>query len=143
MRVALLFGEKLLDVSDDHDIGSRRKHRMRVALLFGEKLLDVSDDHTARFDRELAAQIGPAVRLHWRLAQQVLAARKGAEELVIQVIAVGQHDDGGVFHGLLADDAPGIEDHSQTFARPLGMPDHTDTPVAGVAAGLLARFVAP
>ena len=116
---------------------------MRVALLFGEKLLNGREDHAARFDRELAAQIGPAVRLHRRLAQQVLAARKGAEELVIQVIAVGQHDDGGVAHRRLADDAPGIEDHSQTFARPLGVPDHADAPVAGVATGLLARFVAP
>ena len=115
---------------------------MRVVLLFGEKLLDGSEDHTARFDRELAAQIGPAVCLHRCLAQQVLADSR-AEELVIQVIAVGQHDDGGVFHGQLADDAPGIEDHSQTFARPLRVPDHTDAPVAGVAAGLLARFVAP
>ena len=45
-------------------------------------------------------------------------------------------------HGRLADDAPGIEGHRQAFARPLGVPDDADTPVAGLAARLAAGFVA-
>jgi len=43
-------------------------------------------------------QVGPVRRrLRW-LAQQFLAARKGAKQLVIQVIAIGQDHNRGVLH---------------------------------------------
>src|SRR5690606_26490732 len=43
----------------------------------------------------------------------------------------------------LANDPPGVEGHRQALARPLGVPDHADAPVAGLAAGPPARLVAP
>ena len=46
----------------------------------------------------LLAQVRAALGLHRRLAQQVLAAREGAEELVVQVVAVGEDDERGVRH---------------------------------------------
>ena len=114
---------------------------MGVAFLVGKKLLDGREHHAARFHRKLAAQVGAALRLVGRLAQQVLAAREGAEELVVQVVAVGQHDDGGIFHGRRADGGPGVERHRQALARPLGVPDHAYAPVAGRAARVAARFI--
>ena len=66
---------------------------MPVALLLGEELLDGGEDHAARGDRSSFAQVGAALGLHRRLAQQVVAAGEGAEELVVEVVAVGEHDD--------------------------------------------------
>ena len=51
---------------------------------------------------ELRAQVGAVVGLHGRLAQQVVAAGEGAEELVVEVVAVGEDDDGRVLHRGLA-----------------------------------------
>ena len=64
--------------------------------------------------------------------------REGAEELIVQVVAVGDDHDGGVLHGGMQDDAPGIKGHGQAFAGALGMPDHADAMVAGF--GILGRM---
>ena len=130
-------------VGNDHDVAPGGKQWMHVALFFGKKLLNGREDHAARFDRQLAAQIGPAGGLHWRLAQQGLATRKCAEELVVEVVAVGEHDDRWILHGRLADDGPRVKGHGQALARPLGVPDDANAPVAALAPGGLARFVPP
>ena len=114
-----------------------------VAPLFGEELLDGGEDDAARFDRELAAQVRPAVRLHRRLAKQVPAAREGAEELIVEIVAVGQHHHGRVGHRRLADDASGIEGHGEALAGALGVPDDADAPVARISTRLGAGLVAP
>ena len=128
-------------IGDHHDVAAFRQDRVPVALLLGEELLNGGKHHAARFDRELGAQIRPACRLHRRLAQQLPAAGEGAEELVVQVVPVRQHDEGGVGHGRLANDAPGIEGHAQALARALGMPDYADAPVARRTARFAARLV--
>ncbi len=69
----------------------------------------------------------------WWLPQQVLAAGERPEELVVQVVAVREHDQGRVGQRGLADEAPGREGHGQALAGALGMPDHPDTPVPGLA----------
>ena len=104
----------------------------------GEEFLDRREDDASRFDGEFLPQIGAVLRLHRRLAQEVPAEGEGAEELVVEVVAVGQHDHGGVGHGRLADDAPGVEGHGQALARALGVPDDADPPVARRAARLPA-----
>ena len=76
----------------------------------------------------------------WR--SRSLAAREGAEELVVEVVAVGEHDEGRVLHRRVADDAAGVEGHRQALARALRVPDDADAPVAGLAARLLAGLVA-
>ena len=65
-----------------------------------------------------------------RLPQQVLAHAEGAEELVVQIVAVGQHDQRRVLHRRVLDDLAGIERHQQALARALRVPDHADLAVA-------------
>ena len=79
-----------------------------------------------------AAKIGAVGGLHRRLAQQVAAAGEGGEELVVEVVAVGEDDDGRVLHRRVKDDAPCVERHRQALARPLRVPDHPDPPVAAL-----------
>ena len=115
---------------------------MPVALLLREELLDGGEHHTAGLHREPYAQVSPVGRLDGRLAQQVGAAREGGEELVVEVVAVGQHHHCRVRHRLLADDATGVEGHGEALARALGMPDDADAPVARRAARPAAGLVA-
>jgi hypothetical protein len=77
-----------------------------------------------------------AVGLNRRLADQVAAHRERAEQLVVQVVAVGDDDDGRVFHRRFAHQLPGIEGHQQALARPLRVPDHPHLAVAPGTAGL-------
>ena len=48
----------------------------------------------------------------------------------------------GFLHGRVADDGAGVEGHGQALARPLGVPDHANAPVAGGPAGSPAGLVA-
>ena len=128
-------------VGDDDDVAPVREHRVPVALLLGEELLNGGEHHAAGGDRELRAQVGAVGGLHRRLAQQVAAAREGAEELVVEVVAVGEHDDRRVRHRRVQDHAPRIEGHRQALARALRVPDHANAPVAWVAAWPLPRLV--
>ena len=129
-------------VGDHHDVAAVGQQRVPVPFLLGEELLDRGEDHAARCDGELRPQVRAARGLRRRLAQEVAAPGEGAEELVVEIIAIGEHDDGGIAHGGLADDAAGVERHGQALARALGVPDDADAAVAGLAAGEAARLVA-
>ena len=114
---------------------------MGIAFLLREELLDGGEDHAPGVNRQLVPQVGAALCLDWRLAQEFLATGEGAEELVVQVVAVREDHDGRVLHRWLADDGPGIEGHGQALTGPLGVPDHPDAPVAKLSAGFAARLV--
>ena len=114
---------------------------MSVALLLGEELVDDGEHHAAAGDRELGAQVGAVGGLHRRLPQQVAAAGERAEELVVEVVAVGDHDDRRVRHPRVEDDPPRVERHRQALARALSVPDNANPPVAGVAARPLPGLV--
>ena len=129
-------------VGDDDDVAPPGQRGVRVASVFRVELLDRGEHHAARGDRQLLAQVGAALGLRRRLAEQVLAAREGAEELVVEVVAVGQDDDGRVLHRRLARDRAGVEGHRQALARALRVPHDADAAVAGLAAGPSARLVA-
>ena len=129
-------------VSDHHDVAPVGQEGMPVSLLFGEELLDGGEHHSTRCDRKPGAQVGPALGLNRRLPQQVPATGESTEELIVKIVAVGQHDDGGVFHRRFANDPPGIEGHGQALARALSVPDHADTPVSRIASRLTAGLVA-
>jgi len=75
--------------ADDDDVAPVGKHRMAVALVLGEEFLDRAEDHTAGSNLQLFAQVGAISRLRRRLAQQLPAAGEGAEELVVEVVAIG------------------------------------------------------
>ena len=83
--------------------------------------------------RSFAAQIGAALGLGRRLAQQIFVQREVVEELVVQIVAVGQHDDRGILHAGVLDDLARVERHGQALAGALRVPDHADAPVAGLA----------
>ena len=150
-RVAHVAGEAVDEIvlaamgfiRNDHDVAALGECREGIALFLREEFLDGGEHHPSGSDREPAAQVGPALSLRRRLAQEVSATGEGAEELVIQVVAVGQHHHRRVPHGRLADDPTGVEGHGQALARSLGVPDHPDATVARVAAGLAAGLVAP
>ena len=80
--------------------------------------------------------------LRWDLAQEVLAAGECAEKLVVEIVAVGEDDDGGVLHGGFADDCAGVEGHGEAFAGALRVPDDTDAAVAWFPARLRPGLIA-
>ncbi|EXI72987.1 MAG: hypothetical protein AW07_02919 [Candidatus Accumulibacter sp. SK-11] len=129
-------------VGDHDDVPPVGEHRVAVALLFREELVDGGEHHPALCHAQQLAQVRPTLGLHRRLAQQVAAAREGAEELVVEVVAVGEHDQRRVLHRRLADDSSGVERHRQAFARALRVPHHAHAPVAGLAARLSTCLVA-
>ena len=104
-----------------------------LSLCFGPELLDGRKHHPAGVHAQQLAQIRPALRLHRRLAQQLGAACKRPKQLVVEVVAVGDHHHRGVAHGGMQDHAPGIERHGQALAGPLRVPDHADALVARLA----------
>ena len=98
-------------VGDDDDVAPLRQRGVRVAPVLRVEFLDRGEHHAARGDRQLLAQVGAALGLRRRLSEQVLAAREGAEELVVEVVAVREDDDGRVLHRRLARDRAGVEGH--------------------------------
>ena len=129
-------------VGDDDDVAAVRKQRVPVAPFFGEELLDGGEYHAAGFNRKFVAQVGPARRLYGWLSQQIGTPRESGEKLVVEIVAVRQHDDGWVSHRKFTDDAPSVEGHREALSRSLGVPDDTDTPVTRCSARFQARFVA-
>ena len=68
-----------------------------------------------------------AFRLPGRLAQEVGTFGELAEQLIVKVVAVGQHHDGRRIENLL--EQMGVEHHRQRFSASLGMPENTTFPV--------------
>jgi hypothetical protein len=71
----------------------------------------------------------PALRLHRRLSQQLFAERERVEKLVVQIVAVGEHDERGILHRRVLHDFPGVKHHRKTFATTLRVPDDARAPV--------------
>ena len=129
-------------VGDHDDVPAPRQLGHAVALFLGKELLDRREHDAARLDVQLGAQVGAAPSLRRRLPQQVPAAGERAEELVVEVVAIRQHDDRRVLHRRLADDPPGVERHGQALARALGVPDDADPAITGFAARSPPGFTA-
>ncbi len=73
---------------------------------------------------EQLAQAGPGVGLHRRLAQQLGRAREHAEQLVVQVVAVGHHHQGRVAHGRVLHQLGREAGHLDALAGALRVPHH-------------------
>jgi hypothetical protein len=123
-------------ISDDDCVLLRAQAGHLLALL-GEKLLNRGEDHAAARHGQQLAQLVAARGLHGRLAEDVRAALELAEKLIVEVVAVGQHDERRVLHRGLADHAGGEEEHRKTLAAALRVPDHTRATVARLAAAHL------
>ena len=114
-------------VGDDDDVAALGEGFVDIAF-FGLELLDGGEDHAAGGHFEQRFEMLPAFGLHRLLAQQLLGGGEGVEELIVQVVAVGDDDDGGVVQG--QHDLAGVEDHREGFAAALGVPDHAGFAVA-------------
>lgn len=104
----------------------RRGGEGRVALL--KLLYGGEDDASALAALQQAAQVVAALGVDGLLAEEVLAAAELAEELVVEVLAVGHDHDrhlGQPLHQLV-----GVEDHREALARALRVPEHADLAVA-------------
>ena len=55
---------------------------------------------------------------------------KVREQLVVEIVAVGQHDQRWVLHRRVLDDLAGVERHQQALAGALRVPDDADLAVA-------------
>src|SRR4051812_42428947 len=116
-------------VGDDHDIPAAAEERKFVALLLGEELLNGGEDDATRCDLELLTEVGAALHLNWFLAQKRVAPAERTEELVIEVIPVGQDDQRRVLHFRGKDDLPCVKNHRQRLPTALRVPDDADAPV--------------
>jgi hypothetical protein len=59
---------------------------------FGLELLDGGEHHAAGSHLQQLFQVLAVFRLHWLLAAAIVCRRgKGVEQLVVQVVAVGDH----------------------------------------------------
>jgi hypothetical protein len=112
-------------VGNDDDVAPVGQQRMLAALFIGKEFLDGGEHHAAAGDVEQLAQMFPALRLNRYLAEQLLAKGERVEKLVVQIVAVGEHDDGGILHCRVLHDFSDVENHRKTFAAPLRVPDDT------------------
>ena len=112
-----------------NDIAAIGQDRIIGRAGLGREFLQGREDHAAGRPVEQLAQMLAVLGLLRRLAQQVLAKAERAEQLVVEVVAVGQHDERRVRHRRVLDDLAGVECHQQALARALGVPDHADLAV--------------
>ena len=122
-------------ISDHHYVAAFRQHWVCITLGLREEFLDGREDHAAGGNLEQFAQVCSARCLDRRLAQEILAAGEGAEELVVEVVAVREHHQGRVLHARLHDHATGVECHCQALSRTLRMPDYPHPLVTVSACG--------
>ena len=120
-------------IGDNHDVVSAGKRGVGVVFVLGEEFLDGREDNPARLDGEFLVKVGAAFGPGRSLAQQVLTAREGGKELVVEVVAVGQDDDCGVAHSWFLDDGACVEGHREALSRSLRVPDHPDASIARFA----------
>lgn len=119
---AVLGAVRLVD--HDDDVRSRGELRELIPLLRSE-LLDGREHHTPDLPVELDLQVLDAFDLDRILAQQIAAAPEGSEQLVVQIVAIGQDHQGRVLQLGQMHDAAGQKCHQERFAGALRVPDHT------------------
>ena len=129
-------------VGDHDDIAPLDSTGWRSPFSSGHEFLDGREHNAAGAAPQLLAQIRAAFGLLRVLPQQLADRCERGEQLVVEVVAVGDDDDGRVFHRRVQDQPPGIEGHRQAFARALRVPDDPDPLVAGLAAGAVPREIA-
>ena len=131
-------------VGDEDDVAAIGEGVVVAAPFFGGKFLNGGEDDAAGGDLKFGFEVGPILGLLGCLPQQILAFGEGGVELVVEVVAVGEHDQGGVGHGRMLDDLARVEGHGEAFAGALGMPDYPGSLVAlnrGGAEGGFDGFV--
>jgi hypothetical protein len=70
----------------------------------------------------------PVFRLLWLLAQELFGRGEGVEQLIVQVVAVGDDQYGGVIQR--QHDFAGVEHHRERLAAALRVPHHAAFAIA-------------
>ena len=110
-------------IGDDEDVLPRPQLGQCFAL-FRHEFMGGREHHaTIGPVQQLAQMLAPA-GLHRRLAEDVRAALELAEKLVVEIVAVRQHDERRVLHRRVPHHARGEEEHGETLAAALRVPDH-------------------
>ena len=117
-------------VGDDDDVAAFAQQGIGVSLQVREEFLNGGKDDPARGHRQEFFEFGAVGRLHGRLAQQLPAVAKGLVKLLVEVVAVGDDDNGGVVHLFRQHQFAGVKDHRKALAAALGVPDHAGALVA-------------
>ena len=98
-------------IGNDDDVSPPTQLGHHLAL-FRHEFVNRREHHAAtRPDQQLAQMLAPA-GLHRRLAEDVRAALELAEKLVIEIVAIGQHNQRRVLHRRMPHHARG-EDGSE------------------------------
>lgn len=79
--------------------------------------------------QQLAQMLAPAGQ-HRCLAEDVRAVLELAEKLVVEIVSLGQHHQRRVLHRRMPHHARGKEEHGETLAAALRVPDHAGATVA-------------
>ena len=116
-------------VGDHHNVATVSEHRVAVAVFARCELLQRGEDDAARGALELGSQVGAGRRLHGRLWEDAGRREGFTEELVVEVVAVGDEHQGRVCHALITHDLRGVEHHLEALARPLRVPHHATATV--------------
>jgi len=84
-------------VSDDDDIFPVRKEGIfLLVIIFREEFLDGGEHDSTRGNTEQGFEILPVFCLNRGLAKEFFAPGKSPEELIIKIVPVRDHQDGGV-----------------------------------------------
>jgi hypothetical protein len=114
-------------VGDDDDVAPIGEFFVNVAF-GGLKFLDGGEDDAAGGDFEQVFELVAVFGLDGILAEELFGGGEGVEELVVEVVTIGDDEDGGIIEG--EDDFSGVEDHGEGFAGALGVPDDSGFTIA-------------
>ena len=103
-------------IRNDDNVAPLGQAWMLAAFFFREKFLNGREYHAATGDLEQLAQMLAVCGLNWFLPQQFMAAGKCSKKLVVQIIAVCQHNQRWIFHCRFKHKTPGIKRHRQRLA---------------------------
>ena len=117
-------------VRDDHHVAPVRQRRIVRPAPGRSKLLNGGEYDSARSPVQRLLQVLTALRLNWRLTDQVAVHGEGAEQLIVKVVTVGHDNDGRVLQFRSSNQLARVERHEQALAGTLGVPDHAHLAVA-------------
>lgn len=90
-------------VGNEDDVAARGDDFVFATGFVWGKFLDGGEDDATGRDVEFVFEVGPVYCLDGLLAQQGMAFRESGEKLLVQVVAIGEDDQGGVCHCRMLD----------------------------------------